>query len=176
VAQQSQHNSIDQVLELLTEQGTDALAEALRLLLNAAMLFEREHFLQAAPYERITERRDYANGFKSKQLRTRVGEIDLRIPQVRGGDFYPQALERGSRSERALKLSLAEMYVQGVSTRKVKAITESSVDLKSQAPRFHEPRQGWMNTSSNGESGPCVRCLICKWMLVMRKFERAGWL
>jgi transposase-like protein len=57
-------------------------------------------------------------------LRTRIGDLDLRIPQVRNSDFYPQALERGSRSERALKLSLAEMYVQGVSTRKVKAIIE----------------------------------------------------
>jgi transposase-like protein len=88
------------------------------------MLFERERFLNAAPYERTAERRDYANGFKPKQLRTRLGELELRIPQVRKGDFYPQALERGTRSERAVKLALAEMYVQGVSTRKVKAITE----------------------------------------------------
>jgi transposase-like protein len=88
------------------------------------MLFEREHFLQAAPYERTCERRDYANGFKAKRLRTRLGDLDLRIPQVRSSEFYPTALERGTRSERALKLALAEMYVQGVSTRKVKAITE----------------------------------------------------
>src|ERR1044072_1936799 len=124
VAQQQQNTTIDQVLELLTEQGTDALAEALRILLNAAMLFERERFLGASPYERTAERRDYSNGFKPKRLRTRVGELDLRIPQVRSSDFYPQALERATRCERALKLSLAEMYVQGVSTRKVKAITE----------------------------------------------------
>lgn len=124
MAQLKENTPIDQVLELLTEQGSDGLAEALRILLNAAMLFERERFLNAAPYERSPERRDYANGFKPKRLRTRVGELDLRIPQVRSSDFYPQSLERGTRSERALKLSLAEMYVQGVSTRKVKAITE----------------------------------------------------
>jgi transposase-like protein len=124
VAQLNQNDPIDLVLELLSEQGTDALADALRILLNAAMLFEREHFLQAAPYERTADRRDYANGFKPKQLRTRVGDLDLRVPQVRSSGFYPHSLERGSRSERALKLSLAEMYVQGVSTRKVKAITE----------------------------------------------------
>jgi putative transposase len=63
-AQQQQNTPVDQVLELLTQQGTDALAEALRILLNAAVLFERERFLQAAPYERTPERRDYANGFK----------------------------------------------------------------------------------------------------------------
>ena len=124
MAQQQQHTPIEQVLELLNEQGSDGFAEALRLLLNLAMLFERECFLQAAPYERTPERRDVANGFKPKRLRTRLGDLDLRIPQVRKGDFYPQALERGTRSERALKLALAEMYVQGVSTRKVKAITE----------------------------------------------------
>ena len=124
MAQPQQHTPIEQVLELLTEQGTDGLLEAARILLDAAMLFERERFLNAAPYERTSERRDYANGFKPKRLRTRLGELDLRIPQVRNSDFYPQALERGSRSERAVKLALAEMYVQGVSTRKVKAITE----------------------------------------------------
>ena len=124
MAHQQQNNPVEQVLELLTEQGSDGLAEALRIMLNAAMLFERERFLNAAPYERTPDRLDYANGFKPKRLRTRIGELDLRIPQVRSSDFYPQSLERGTRSERALKLSLAEMYVQGVSTRKVKAITE----------------------------------------------------
>jgi putative transposase len=124
VAQLKQDTPIDQVLELLTEQGSDGLAEAIRILLNAAMLFERERFLNAAPYERTPERRDYANGFKPKRLRTRLGDLDLRVPQVRSSDFYPQSLERGTRSERAVKLALAEMYVQGVSTRKVKAITE----------------------------------------------------
>lgn len=124
MAQPQQHTPIEQVLELLNEQGSDGFLAALRILLNAAMLFEREHFLNAAPYERTSERRDYANGFKPKRLRTRLGELDLRIPQVRSSEFYPSALERGTRSERALKLSLAEMYVQGVSTRKVKAITE----------------------------------------------------
>jgi len=124
VAQQTQHTPIEQALELLTEQGSDGFLEAMRILFNAALLFERERFLQAAPYERTSERRDYANGFKPKSLRTRLGELDLRIPQVRNSGFYPQALERGTRSERAVKLALAEMYVQGVSTRKVKAITE----------------------------------------------------
>lgn len=124
MAQPQQNTPIEQVLELLSKQGTEGLADAIRILLNAAMLFERERFLNAAPYERTAERRDYANGFKPKRLRTRLGELDLRIPQVRNSDFYPQALERGTRSERAVKLALAEMYVQGVSTRKVKAITE----------------------------------------------------
>lgn len=124
MAQPSQHTPFEEVLELLNQPGSDSLRDALGILFNAAMLFERQRFLNAEPYERTAERRDYANGFKSRTLRTRVGELDLRVPQVRKGDFYPSALERGTRSERALKLALAEMYVQGVSTRKVAAITE----------------------------------------------------
>jgi putative transposase len=109
---------------LLNQSNSDSLREAFRILLNAAMLLERQQFLNAEPYERTPQRRDYANGFKAKRLQTRVGELDLRVPQVRSSEFYPSALERGTRSERALKLALAEMYVQGVSTRKVAAITE----------------------------------------------------
>jgi transposase-like protein len=124
VAQPKQHTAIEEVLELLNQPGSDSLREAFRILLNAAMLLERQQFLNAEPYERTPERRDYANGFKAKRLQTRVGQLDLRVPQVRSSEFYPSALERGTRSERAVKLALAEMYVQGVSTRKVAAITE----------------------------------------------------
>lgn len=87
MTQPQPHTPIEQVLELLTEQGSDGFAEALRLLLNLTMLFEREQFLQAAPYERTSARRDYANGFKPKRLRTRLGDLDLRIPQVRSSEF-----------------------------------------------------------------------------------------
>src|SRR5256714_15392940 len=101
MAQSQQHTPIEQVLELLTEQGADGFLEAMRILLDAAMLFERERFINAAPYERTAERRVYANGFKPKRLRTRLGDLDLRIPQVRSSEFYPVALERGTRAERA---------------------------------------------------------------------------
>jgi putative transposase len=124
VAEHAQDTRLTDVLELLTQSGLDGLSDALRVLLNAAMLLERERFLGAAAYERTPDRRGSANGFKPKTLSTRVGQLELQIPQVREGGFYPSSLERGSRSERALKLALAEMYVQGVSTRKVAAITE----------------------------------------------------
>ena len=58
MAQQSEHTPIEQVLELLNEQGTEGFLAAMRILLNAAMVFERQHFLNAAPYERTAERRD----------------------------------------------------------------------------------------------------------------------
>jgi transposase-like protein len=88
------------------------------------MELERTEFLGAGPYERTSERRDHANGFKGKTVATRVGRLKLKIPQVRNLSFYPKSLERGCRSEKALKLAIAEMYVKGVSTRKVSRITE----------------------------------------------------
>jgi transposase-like protein len=125
----SDRNPIEFVLETLCEHGFDRLGSALEVLLNEAMKIERENFLQAKSHERTDSRRGYANGFKPKRVKSRVGELDLKVPQVRDLDegvepFYPKSLERGVRSERALKLALAEMYVQGVSTRKVTEITE----------------------------------------------------
>ena len=116
---------LNNVLQLLTEQGHDGFAEGLRLLVNEAMRVERHQVLQAQPYERTDTRLGYANGYKPKTLTSRVGPITFRVPQVRGETaFYPSALEKGIRSEQALKLAMAEMYVQGVSTRKVSAIVE----------------------------------------------------
>src|SRR6266545_22102 len=113
-----------ELMEQVAEQGLEILPELIRIVINAAMQAERVEHLQAEPYQHTDERRGYANGYKPKTLRTRVGDITFAVPQVREGGFYPQALEKGLRSERALTLALAEMYVQGVSTRKVKAITE----------------------------------------------------
>ncbi len=106
------------------EQGLDAVPELMRVLINNIMQAERSKYLQAEEYERTEERKGHANGYKPKTMKTRLGEITFSIPQVREGGFYPSALEKGLRSERALIATLAEMYVQGVSTRKVKAITE----------------------------------------------------
>jgi len=113
-----------ELLEQVSSQGLEILPELIRVILNAAMQAERAEHLNAERYQHTQERKGYANGFKPKTMRTRVGEITFAVPQVREGGFYPQALEKGLRSELALTLALAEMYVQGVSTRKVKAITE----------------------------------------------------
>jgi len=111
-------------LEQLTEKGLDGLPDLIRVMMNEAMRIERENYLGARPYERSEDRQGHANGYKPKTVKTRVGEVTFDIPQVREGGFYPNSLEKGIRSERALLLTLAEMYVQGVSTRKVAAITE----------------------------------------------------
>jgi len=110
--------------EEIAEKGLDAIPEMMRVLINNAMQVERSRYLQAEQYERTKDRKGHANGFKPKTIQTRIGNITFAVPQVREGGFYPSALEKGLRSERALTITLAEMYVQGVSTRKVKTITE----------------------------------------------------
>jgi len=127
-------SAIDSVLEALIASGLDGMAGAMVTLMNEAMKIERSRFLGAGPHERTDERLGYANGYKDKTVHGRLGELQLRIPQVRDlpawmDGFYPQSLERGQRSERAFKLALAEMYVHGVSTRRVKAITEQLCGL-----------------------------------------------
>jgi putative transposase len=118
-----QSNALDEVVQLLVEHGFDGMAQAIQTLFNEAMKFQRVTVLGAEPYQRCETRRGYANGFKPKTVASRLGKLELQVPQTRGVEFYPSVLERGERSERALKLALAEMYVQGVSTRKVAAIT-----------------------------------------------------
>ena len=113
-----------EVVQLLAEHGFDGMAQAMQLLLNECMKIERQEALGVGPYQRGEERRGQANGFKPKTVKTRIGPLELAVPQVRGMQFYPHVLERGSRSEKALRLALAEMYVQGVSTSKVTKITE----------------------------------------------------
>ncbi len=139
-------------LKQLTEQGLDGLPDLIRVIVNEAMLIERENFLQAKPYERSSERQGHANGYKPKTIKTRVGEMTFEIPQVREGGFYPRSLEKGMRSERALLLTLAEMYVQGVSTRKVAAITErlcgtqvSASQVSRAAQQLDEELEAWRN-------------------------------
>jgi len=118
------------ILNMLVEQGPDAILELFRIMMNEAMKVERSGYLKAQPYERSVERQDYANGFKGRSITTGLGTVDLSIPQTRESGFYPKSLEAGTRSEKALRLALAEMYVQGVSTRKVSKIIERLCGLE----------------------------------------------
>ena len=120
----------DELLEQIAQQGLDVLPDIIRTVINTAMQIERQNHLNAAPYERAAERQGYANGYKPKTMTTRVGKITFDVPQVRDGGFYPQSLEKGLRSERALKLALAEMYVQGVSTRKVRYLAHPCRNIR----------------------------------------------
>ena len=142
----------EEILEQIAAEGLEALPELIRILINEAMRLEREQYLGAGPYERTPERCGHANGYKPKTVKTRVGKIQFEVPQVRQGQFYPEALEKGLRSERALTLALAEMYVQGVSTRRVAAITEqlcgtavTSMQVSRATEKLDEVLAAWRN-------------------------------
>ena len=125
----NQSTAWDELVQMLADHGFDGMREAIEILMNEAMKLQRCEALGAVPYERTEQRRGYANGFKRKTVNSRLGKLALEVPQTRDVDFYPSALERGERSERALKLAVAEMYVQGVSTRKVAQITQELCGL-----------------------------------------------
>jgi len=148
-----QKTAIGQMLEVVIENGLEGLEEAVSMLLNEAMKVERSRALGAEPWQRSQGRLGYANGYKPRQLNSRVGKLALQIPQVRGDvNFYPSALERGLRSERALKLAIAEMYVKGVSTRKVTEVMErlcglevTSTEVSRCAGLLDEELEKWRN-------------------------------
>ena len=96
------------------------MQEALQAVLDAAMT----ETVGAGPGERTADRTGYRSGYYSRGLVTRIGKLELRVPRDREGRFSTELFDRYQRSEKALVSALAEMYVQGVSTRKVKAITE----------------------------------------------------
>jgi len=149
---------LDHVMTLLIEHGPGAMANAFTIIMNLAMQIEREQTLKAESHQRTADRQGYANGFKPKTIRTRVGEVPLRIPQTRGyhdedgRPFYPKSLERGVRSERAMILAVAEMYCRGVSTRQVTAIVEklcglevTSTQVSRAAAELDEELEAWRN-------------------------------
>src|SRR5690242_12405115 len=102
----------------------EQLSRLLEEVLNQVLEAQVAEHLQAEPYERTEERQGYRNGYKPRQLTTRVGTLTLRVPQVREGQFSTELFTRYQRSEQALILTLMEMVVNGVSSRKVARITE----------------------------------------------------
>ena len=147
---QNQSSEIAAVVQLLAAEGFEGMANAMQVLLNEAVKLERAEYLNAALYQRTEDRRSYANGFKDKTVNSRLGRLELRVPQTRYSEFYPSALECGERSERAFKLAIAEMYVQGVSTREVAKITEelcgtevTSMHVSRAAALLDEELEAW---------------------------------
>jgi len=150
MAHDDQSTRFEELLQLLSEYGFDGMAEAIEILMNEAMKLQRADALGAMPYQRTETRRGYANGFKPKTVNSRLGRLNLQVPQTRDVEFYPSALDRGERSERALKLAVAEMYVHGVSTRKVAEITKelcgldiSSSQVSRAAALLDEQLEAW---------------------------------
>ena len=108
----------------------DFLRRLVERVVQQVLEAEMTSFLGAGAYERSAERRGWRNGFKPRVLKTRVGKLELLVPKDREGQFQTELFERYQRSEKALVLSMLEMYIAGVSTRKVSAITETLCGLE----------------------------------------------
>lgn len=115
----------EEILQILSEDRDQAFRKILQNSLNSILKAESQEQLQAAPYERVDERTDSRNGFRTRDLKTRIGKITLNVPRHRNQPFKTLVFENYSRSETALVTAMAEMVVNGVSTRKVTNIVET---------------------------------------------------
>ena len=147
--------AVEAILEQLIEHGPGEIAEIFSRAFELAMQIERERFLGAEFYERTAGRQGYANGYKPKRIDTPAGSVTVQVPKTAGHDgepFYPQSLERGRRSVRAVMLAVAEMYIKGVSTRKVEAVMKefgieslSSSQVSRATKLLDEELNAWRN-------------------------------
>jgi putative transposase len=147
--------AVEALLEHLIEHGPSDIATVFGRAFELAMQIERERFLRAGPVERTAERQGYANGYKPKRIDTPAGTVTVQVPKTAGHDgepFYPQSLERGRRSVRAVMLAVAEMYIKGVSTREVEAVMRefgieslSSSQVSRAAKLLDDELEAWRN-------------------------------
>ncbi len=161
MTRQDKSQATTEWMQAVLSSDQDLLARILELGLQALMEAERDVYVGAEPFERTGMRRTQRNGYKPRTLTTRVGTLELRVPQTRDGRFYPSMLERYQRSEGALIATLAECWVQGVSTRKVASICEelfgegvSHETVSRYAARLDEELEPWRTRSLHGDRYP----------------------
>jgi putative transposase len=137
------------------------LREIVERVLQEMLEAEMTHHIGAAPYERTERRTGHRNGHKPRTLRTRVGTLNLLVPQDREGTFSTRLFSRYQRNEKALVLALMQMYVEGVSTRKVKEVTEelcgtsfSKSLISSLASGLDSELEAWRNRRLEAEAYP----------------------
>jgi putative transposase len=144
------------------------LKEIVERVLQGLLEAEMTEHIGAAPYERTQDRKGQRNGYKPRTLRTRVGTLNLAVPQDRQGAFSTRLFARYQRNEKALCLALMQMYVEGVSTRKVKEVTEElcgtsfSKSLVSQlASSLDSELEAWRNRRLEAEAYPYLYVDAC---------------
>src|SRR5690625_1146577 len=117
--------NFDEIKENLMESNLDeVLKSTLVIILNEYMKKERDDYLNVDPYERSNARKDYRNGFYDRELMMSIGNVELRVPRTRSGNFNTSLFEKYQRKEKSLILAMLEMVINGVSTRKVTKVVE----------------------------------------------------
>lgn len=130
MARKSNDSELREVWQGAVAAGDDGMRRMVERVVQQVLEAEMTAFVGADSYERTGERRGYRNGYKPRTLKTRVGELELMVPKDRDGQFHTELFERYQRSEKALVLAITQMYVEGVSTRKVRDITEALCGLE----------------------------------------------
>ena len=150
MARKSNDSELRELWQGAAAAGDDGMRRLVERVVQQVLEAEMTAFVGADSYERTGERRGYRNGYKPRTLKTRVGELELMVPKDRDGQFQSELFERYGRSEKALVLAITQMYVEGVSTRKVRDITEALCGLeisKSQvsalAGKLDSEVEGW---------------------------------
>ena len=158
---QDEDNLLEDFLQKLEDDGSieDLSKYILETVFNKLMEKEMDKHISAKKYERTEERSGHRNGYRERKLYTRVGTLELRVPRDRDGNFSTEIFNKFQRSEKALVLTLQEMYLDGVSTRKAKKITEKLCGrgfTKDQVSRLvgelDEGLEDWRERSLNEES------------------------
>jgi putative transposase len=158
------HRRVDaQMAQEVLLDDSDFLREIVERVLQELLEAEMTEHVGTAPHERTDTRKGHRNGHKPRALRTRVGTLNLLVPQDREGTFSTRLFCRYQRNEKALVLALMEMYVEGVSTRKVKDITEelcgtsfSRSLVSSLASHLDSELEAWRNRRLDAEAYPYV--------------------
>lgn len=163
---------VGRLMEEIIKTGANDIGGIFGKLLNCAMAIEREHFLGAAAYERSDGRHAYANGYKDKTIDTLAGTMTVSVPKTRGHEgeaFYPQSLERGRRATRAVLLTMAHMYISGVSTRDVEGVMRefgieniSSSQVSRAVKLLDEELSAWRNRALG----------VTKYLIVDARYEK----
>src|SRR5829696_8789075 len=156
------HRRVDaQMAQEILLDDPDFLREIVEKVVQQLLEAEMTEHIGAAPYERSATRTGHRNGYKPRALRTRVGTLNLLVPQDREGTFSTRLFSRYQRNEKALVLALMEMYTEGISTRKVKDVTEelcgtsfSKSLISSLAGRLDAELEAWRNRPLEAEGYP----------------------
>ena len=164
--------SDEKLLQAVLLDEPEFLRQIVERVLQEMLEAEMTEHIGAAPYQRTYMRTGQRNGYKPRALKTRVGTLNLSVPQDREGTFSTRLFARYQRNEKALVLALMEMYVEGVSTRKVKDITEElcgtsfSKSLVSQlATGLDSELEAWRSRPLEGEAYP--------YLFVDARYEKA---
>ena len=162
-------------IEALIGSDRVLLKELMKEALQEVLEAEMTEALGAGPGERTADRVGYRSGYYSRGLVTRIGKLELRVPRDREGRFSTELFARYQRSEKALVSALAEMYVQGVSTRKVKAITEELCGHTFSASTVSRSIRAWMRCcGASPNAGSTRRIRTSSWTPATRRCASTG--